>query len=330
MALQDLPVEILCTVIRFVSSKQLRKQEACCLLVCKRWYTLAEPILLEDLVLSARQFTQLPDQVHAKLRTFSRTLTFHVHGPNDWPAEESLEQLNEKFNSCLLRCSRLVSFTLLVRTQFDPAQPMAPHNDYLSLWSPARFLDAFGVCKLSELVLDTCGSEFKDGVHVCPQLALKIPTLRTVRLRMRRICPQVLNLQQRDCALPTRIESIIINLSLKEADRFSAGYSRHCTESRRALELYDGMVAAAIDTAKQTSSLKVLRVLSHKHPSLEMVAKDCLAGAKVILSDEGDWDWADNGCADPDEEEISDQDLFLTDSNSDGGSTVSGMNGDVI
>lgn len=52
-----------------------------------------------------------------------------------------------------------------------------------------------------------------------------------------------------------------------------------------ALELYDDMVMRAIEFAKQmpNPTLKVFRILCHKHPWLETVAKDCITRTKIIL-----------------------------------------------
>jgi hypothetical protein len=94
MTLQDLPVEIICMIIRFVGSNQLRKQEACCLTVCKWWYQIVTPILLEDLQLSAIQLVQAPDHVFPKLRAFLRRLSIDTPGPNDWPTKRTVAKWN--------------------------------------------------------------------------------------------------------------------------------------------------------------------------------------------------------------------------------------------
>lgn len=187
----------------------------------------------------------------------------------------------------MLHCSRLASSRLRASSQFDPAQPLAAHHHYLVAWSPVDFLDGHWVSKFTELEIDTCGSGFKSKVHVCPQLALKIPYLRSVRLRIHKICPRIFDaLQQNDGATSSRIESIIVNLSLKETDCFPAGFSSHCTQPKRVWELYDDIVVTATEIGKQNPSFKVLRILCHKHPSLQIVARDCIAGTKMVLCDQ--------------------------------------------
>lgn len=61
------------------------------------------------------------------------------------------------------------------------------------------------------------------------------------------------------------------------------------------------------------SDLTVLRILCHKHLPSETVAKNRITGARMIL-DNGEWDLADDGRADPDDEEISSQEFSSTDS----------------
>lgn len=101
--------------------------------------------------------------MHAKFRVFVRRLTIDVHGARDWPADEVERNKFNQTLSLLMRHSyRLTSFTLCARSQFDPIQPLASRHHYFSMWSPVRLLDYLWVSKLSELDIDTCGSEFKN------------------------------------------------------------------------------------------------------------------------------------------------------------------------
>lgn len=153
--LQSLGVEILCIILRRIGNHQLQKQ----LLGCKWWYKLAESILLEKPTVSADQLIHF-DQVHTKYKLLLRRLKIDLHGSRDWPVNQDNE-LNQILSSLIRNCHRLVFFTLHARSQFDPADPLAPRHDYLSMWSPARLLDDLQVSKISNLEIDTCGSEFK-------------------------------------------------------------------------------------------------------------------------------------------------------------------------
>lgn len=290
MPLQSLPVEILCIILRRIGNSQLRKQ----LLACKWWYKLAKPILLEELTVSANQLIRLPEQALAKYhyQLFLRLLKIDLHGTTDWPVNQDNE-LDRILNSLIRDGHRLTSFTLRARSQFDPAEPLAPRHHYLSMWSPARPLDDLQVSKISNLEIDTCGSDFEREVHVCPRLALVIPHMRNVRLRMHSICPQIFDWKGYGPS-PPKTEIFIVNISLMERNRFSAGFSHHCTEPKNAWALYNDMVHAAEELAKQilgSSNLKVLRILCHKHPWLEAMVKDCITGTEVRLKNDSNDKW---------------------------------------
>lgn len=191
-------------------------------------------------------------------------------------------ELDQILSSLIRDCHSLTSFTLRARSQFDPAEPPAPRHDYLFMWSPARLRDDLQVSKISDLEIDTCGSEFKNETHVCPQLARLIPHLRNGRLRMYKICPRIFDWKGYGPS-PPKAETFIVNISLIKRNRFSAGFSHHCTESKNSWALYSDMVHTAEELAKQlldSSNLKVLRILCHKHPWLEAMAKDCITGTK--------------------------------------------------
>lgn len=330
MPLQALPIEIVCMIFRVVGSQQLLKT----ILVCKWWHNIAVPIALEDIVLSADSLIALPKEAHVKIATYVRRISIVLYGAGDELAKHN-RKLSEKtptnvewsdalvhrlvkFRELLPQCNSLDFFSLSLRTPWNPSNPMAIPDDYLSLWSPTKLIDVFQATNLSHLVIDTCGSEIQD--HACPAIALEISSLRSIRLRMRKICPRVLSLQatqdSRQNALAqsaheqrkepvalAKLESIIINLSRIDNGRRSTAYSQHCTETKRGWELFDDMVIAASETANEFPTLQVVRVLCHKHPWTRMVSKDCISGTKMLISDDidGDWDWSDDGPIDPDE-----------------------------
>ena len=325
MILDKLPLEVLHLILGFVGPSQLQQQEACTLTVSRWWYNVAKPIVLEELSLTSNQLILLPQYMYEDVTRFTRRVTLHIHSVEDQPNRENphsdIEEQKEakweralvnhleKFSVLLLRCAGLNNFTFQAHSHFDPRDPLAPRQEYLSTWSPAGLIDNLPTSKLTELVIDTCGSEIADNIHVCPHAVRQIPRLRSVRIRMRRICPEILDIDQttEDPTKSSNIESLIFNLSLIEPDRLSAGFSHHCTEGRRGWELFDDMVTAGSEAAKRLPSIKVLRVLCHKHPSQEIVVRDCITGTKTILPGEGEWDWGDDGEPDPDDQDFSDQ-----------------------
>lgn len=208
MSLQTLPVELICRIFHLVGNYELRKQKT----ICKWWYTLAEPILLETVIFTATRLTQMTRQRHAKLKVCVKSLIIDMCLFEHWPGKKGNETLDDIL---MLQYCRLSSFSFRAHSE-HAGVPLVPRTNYLSKWSPNGFLDAFWLSKLSELEIDTCGSEFKTGIHVCPQLALKIPRLQYVRLRMLRICPEIFDLQHQDVARSSKIKSIIIKVSSKE------------------------------------------------------------------------------------------------------------------
>ncbi|CAP95545.1 hypothetical protein PCH_Pc21g06480 [Penicillium rubens Wisconsin 54-1255] len=296
MTLQNLPVEILCIIIRFIGSDLLRKQEACCLSVCKRWYAIAKPLLLEDLKLSATQLVRAPHDVHPQLRIFLRQLTLDVCAPKGWPAEQDIVKLNEILTSLIERNNHLASFTFRVRSEFAPIIPLTRYAS----WDPTRFLSVLDTSNLSHLVIDTFGSEMINAMHLCPQLAHQIPSLKSVRLRMRRICRRILEFPQSDSVMPSQIESLVINLSIPNFYGFTDGFSCHCTELRLQSELHNEMITTGTEIVKQTPRLKVFKIVSygHRFPLLETVVMNCITGIKTIIP--GRWRWGDEEDPEPD------------------------------
>lgn len=306
MPIEALPVEILCVIFRFVGSKELQKQGARGLLVCKWWYAVAEPILYEDLVLSANQFLQMPDPAAKKLVQYARHVQIYTDSRLDWPCDSPGYLLGERLKMLLSPGhgasapdpAQLESFTLRTHTPYDGARLLNPRDRCLPKWSPVALVDSLAVSNLEHLVLDTRDSRFKGGMHVCPGLARKIPSLRSLRLRMRRICPRAFNIQRTGTGMgmsTSRIESIIINISLVEPGHTYGRFSRHCTKVVSTYELFNEMIRVASETVKQTPSLRQMRILRHKNPTISVLAHDCVTGKRTVLLGDRQWDWGDHG-----------------------------------
>ncbi len=134
--------------------------------------------------------------------------------------------------------TKLKSVSLQAFHEFDAAHSYTPHRDYLWNVSVASLAAKMPTYGLTTLVLDICGSslipydergEQYEPTHICPVIAQHL--VRRVRLRMRNICPDILQLSPDDGAL--RIETLVINLSLQDTDgrTMSARYARNCSSS---------------------------------------------------------------------------------------------------
>ena len=192
-------------------------------------------------------------------------------------------------------------------------------RDYLFLSTIRAFLSA---SNLTSLELDLCGTrlipdqsqEHGEGFHVCTSIAALLTTLRCLRLRMRSICADVLKPRQHSTKL--RLNEVLINLSLSYESPLttSAAHATCCGSSSGGfLQLKADMEKQAQALVAQMAAPKIVRILTHELPSIEMQAFDVLTGKNVRLSDSADWD--DDG--ETIEDEVSDEESEISDLSSD-------------
>lgn len=138
---------------------------------------------------------------------------------------------------------------------------------------------------LTALTLDTRGTElitagFQD-LHLCPLIARRIGRIRTVRLRMRCICPEVFNISRENRV----IEALIVRLSLPLLFRYAGGGphfdSRECpssVRSRGGMHEINRMLQAGMMLA-MLHKFKILRVSFRvREPgAIDLVVFDCIA-----------------------------------------------------
>ena len=145
--------------------------------------------------------------------------------PNyEWHTEEHQlrpwrKHINEKLLALaevLPLCQPLEEFSFEASSEDDPR--FGPRWDYLLGSSIANVIKALPP-GLKRLTLDTCGStlrlseEDRAPMHFCPLLALRLPELEQVRIRMRHTCPEILSTPDSTSATPSRLRSLIIRLS---------------------------------------------------------------------------------------------------------------------
>ncbi|KAJ5587860.1 uncharacterized protein N7459_003625 [Penicillium hispanicum] len=301
MSLQELPTEILLIILEFVGRCACRTTKARSLTVCKWWHRLAEPIFLEDITVSASRLSKLSSASQTKIRLFTQRLAVNVGDTSPSPVhakgqhphgrhlrlkrsqEKRLVLHLERLNLLLRNCSSLESFSLGCFPDLS--------DSLLGSWSPSRLLDSLWSSKISRLEMDTGGVDFgTETGHLCPQLALQIPSLRFVRLRMRSICPDILRLQHAGTFGPSRIEELIINLSLADLNQYSISLSAHCSGHSPGLDLAEDMIVAGKAAVRDTPSLKTLKIVGYIFPSGQAVTHDCVADITKILSEDLDSD----------------------------------------
>ena len=129
------------------------------------------------------------------------------------------KHVNQKLltlSELLPRCRNLEEFSLEASSENDPQ--LGPRWDYLLGSTITNVINALPP-GLQRLTLDTCGStlrlseEDRTPIHLCPLLALRLPQLEQVRIRMRHICPEILCTSNNLSATPSRLRSLIIRLS---------------------------------------------------------------------------------------------------------------------
>lgn len=142
---------------------------------------------------------------------------------------------------------------------------------------------------LKYLTLDTCGSTIttsmhdRSPAHVCPLIAKRLHELQHVRLRMRHICPQVLETSD-GSSTRSRLQSLVIRLSIPFFP--PAIYETHNGKTEldaqacaaRYAPLRKSMVAAGRKFAKATPSLKMMRVSYRDpgHSGINLMVADCV------------------------------------------------------
>ncbi|KAI9676997.1 MAG: hypothetical protein M1817_006836 [Caeruleum heppii] len=345
MSLLSLPNEILTSILHLAGTSDCRTS---CdrLLVCKRWYLLLRAMLLNHLEITASNIGRFPPtskRAYRHHRQHTRHLSVQLVGYEDWEClNRRARKKNAKgetivrppvlpgwtadLNLAIISLGELMpSFQRLTHLTFRARNEVhiapAAHRDYLWDVSIASLLARAPMYGLTVLDLDTSGSHFEspngsgeaEGIHVCPLLKRHFSTLRKLRLRMREICPEVVEICLDAQASPLRLEQLIINLSLQEERDGTV----HVTHARRcggqfhpflrpaAAGLLEDMVDAVREARKGMPELKMARIVSHRDSDLETMAVDCLTGQRLLLSDGAEWD--DEGMA-----YNSDDDRFLS------------------
>lgn len=151
--------------------------------------------------------------------------TSHGRKSYAWHTEEhQLRRWKHRVNEKLVALAKILpDFKNLGELSFEASSEqdgaIGPRWDYLSGSTMERFLQSLPTGLVS-LTLDLCGSRVvkseldRTPVHLCSLVALRIQDLENVRLRMRHICPQVLDNSNNLPDIPSRLSSLVIRLSL--------------------------------------------------------------------------------------------------------------------
>ncbi|OIW34068.1 hypothetical protein CONLIGDRAFT_629002 [Coniochaeta ligniaria NRRL 30616] len=243
-----LPPEILRQIFSEIGSSFFR-EDLGRLTVCKLWFEFALPTCFKSITLSQETLRSLVTSGAIKglspLKDGLETLDLEVRGyqsclstsypqeyaqestslkapaPSGGPADDPVKTWIKILNNDLTQLAIVAQQSHRLRIlrirawRSRSPEPLDTPQDYLRLPTMQAFLS---VENLSVLVLDLSGSFLVSsgqqgiGRHICPAIGAVLRTLRTLHLRMRSICPDVL--KPRDLNDGLRLSVVVINLSL--------------------------------------------------------------------------------------------------------------------
>jgi hypothetical protein len=157
--------------------------------------------------------------------------------------------------------------------------------------------DLLSAGNLTSLEIDLCGTETlpdrlhqqEKTLHVCASIGSLLTTLRSLRLRMRHLCADVLKPPSHGTTL--RLSKVLINLSLSnESPLVSSAAHARCCKSSSFLLLRADVEEQAHILVKQMAAPKMVRLLSHTLPTLQLQAFDVLTSETLNLEDGVEWD----------------------------------------
>ena len=327
MLLLRLPPDILRQIFDQIGSSFFR-EDLGRLTVCKQWFEFALPECFKYITLSQETLRSLITSGVTKgpvpLKESLETLDLELRGyqsclstsyaqeyaqestslqvpapnedPRDNPVKTWIKILNNDLSQLAIvaqRSHRLRTLRIRVWSSRSP-EPLDIPEDYLRLPTMQAFLS---VENLSVLVLDLSGSflissgEQGNGCHICPAIGAVLRTLRTLHLRMRSICLDVL--KPRDPNDGLHLSVVVINLSLNTnlPGITSAAHSKRCgSQGGGLLQLKAEIQEQAEALATRMASPKIVRILTHSLPQFETQSLDVLTGKTMMLDDDMAWD----------------------------------------
>ena len=299
MPLLQLPAEILLQILDCVGSSFFREETAR-LTVCKQWFQHARLIYFKDLDLPQKTLERMMrswnaiDLCLAKDTMESLSLWLmgcedrisHLHADSTATFESDLKKLA----ILVQECPKLRTVRIHAASEIYPINMPLPRHNYLTRPGIKPFLS---IKNLTVLDLDLCGSSLLShqggaiSFHICPDIGALLTVLRRLRLRMRRICADVLRPPDHGSSLP--LEEVIINLDLSEGPEITTvpPHSSTCiSPATTFLEMKTDLEAQAKILAAKMASPKLFRILSHSVPRFELLSLDILTGKTMLLTED--------------------------------------------
>lgn len=269
------------------------------------WFDFAWKVLVRHLQLTTTSLTRFTDDdaLLSRSQPYITTvrLCLEYGKPNQPPSvdeaalgfghDESALQPNASvamLADALKRCPSLKSLELkaraldMERRQYMVAKPLT---------------DLLSVCRLTTSEIDTASCPFKKqadepGLHLCRSINGLLPSLQRLRYRMERVCEVLL--KEPAGEKPLVLRELIVNLSLSELSDTSTSYrhSRSCQSPSGSgtLQLKEAMERQATTLSARLCNPRMVRVISHTLPSLDIIAYDAITGKRIHLKNNVEWD----------------------------------------
>lgn len=330
MSLFTLPTELLIMIFERVGADEFRARLEL-LTICKSWLSLAQMVMVESLDFSSKTIDRFPPasesarslisesmiNLSINLSDFSSSGIFRditqpmsvgeyvskmksAHDAWTSKVDERLRKLGLLLSSCKkLRRVDLVAYTMHDPLMYNftwPRQPNLLDSSIRHILSPNL---AHG---LTHLFIDTAGRIIEDegGVwsrfHTCSLIANHFRTLRVLHVRMKNICPEILNVEGYTQHPP--IEELVITLNNHDmyGSPMTQGYTHRCSRKFRHLEMINQKQYLMKDLADAAfaivPNLPRMRVLQIDQicalPGEWIRAVDCITGKRVIYKSRDD------------------------------------------
>ncbi|KAI1173906.1 hypothetical protein F4777DRAFT_600012 [Nemania sp. FL0916] len=240
-------------------------------------------------------------------------------------AEGWIEALNHDLDQLAMKVREAPRLrTLHVRAShysFSGIRGVTP--DYLRRSTMRALLS---VENLSDLVLDLTvpflsapqskekGKEKEECSHICPAISALLPSLRSLHVRMRNICPEVLKFRETDRDLRLRVVVINLGLTSHIPEITSVGCSKRCgSETGPLKELLTDIRKQAEALITRMASPQAVRILTYPVPQWHPESLDVLNGKRMRLEDEMAWDDDGKTISEVDDEEEEESEIEISD-----------------
>ena len=203
--------------------------------------------------------------------------------------EYRLSNWRDRLNDSLSRFAEIISASQeLCEVKIETT--LTPRWDFIFTPSMERLLTSLP-SNVTSLTLDTHASEFlnrEDGsepVHICAILSQRLQGFQTVRIRMRCICPSILETSINSPDPTSRLRTLVIRLYLPDhmgphddvhTGRHPDFNARSCYPDEKLL--YREMVSAGLALAEARPSMTGLRISFRRHGKDVITVADCKEG----------------------------------------------------